>query len=154
MQNLLGHRDAFPRRYSVCLPYVAGRILMARNHVVVTCSFFDFGTVHFSTGLFSLEVEVLDRLTMALDSPMVSHYRRLAGSRIGYIGWGYFLFASAFLVLEREDQLFRGGRGLALSTAVPRTQDILGSTARACSVHDLLTASLVTASRPHGLDLL
>ena len=55
--------------------------------------FFDFGTVHFSTGLFSLEVEVLDRLTMALDSPMVSHYRRLAGSRIGYIGWGYFLFA-------------------------------------------------------------
>ena len=56
---------------------------------------------------------------MALDSPMVPHYRRLAWSGIGYIGWGYFLFASAFLVLEREDQLFGGGRGLTSLSVTP-----------------------------------
>lgn len=141
VKNLLGHWDTFSGRYGVCLTDLAGRVLVTRDHVIVTGRFFDFGTVNFSARLLSLKIEIMDRLAMALNSAMVSDYSRLTGSGIGYVRWGDLLLAPlTILVLKREDQFLRGCLCV----------DAVLCYAVAWRVHDLLAAGLM----PHRLDLL
>ena len=98
VQELLSDWDAFTRGCSVRVPALNGRGLMARDHVIVR-GFFDFRTVDFGSRLLGLEVEILNRLSVALNSSMMSDHRRLARSRIRDIGRSNFLLA---FLLEGE----------------------------------------------------
>ena len=72
---------------------------MARDHVIVR-GLFDFRTVNFCLGLFCFQVEILNRLSVALDASMVSYHSRFVWRRVCDIRRCNLLLA---FLLEREN---------------------------------------------------
>ena len=73
VQEWLSRWEALSRRCGIRVSTVHCRSLMARDHVILR-SFFDFRTVDFGCGLLCFEIEILNRLSVALNASMVSNH--------------------------------------------------------------------------------
>ena len=142
VQNLLGHDwDALTGGNCVVLSDLTSRVLVARYHILVACSFFDFRTMHLSSRLLCLQIEIMNGLPMTLHSSMMADHGRLTWSCIWDIGRSDLMLSS--VLLEGEYELFLLG---TTGHAAPWHT----TTAILC-IYDLLRACLMAA---HSLDLL